>query len=285
MRIRSIFACGLGIAIFACSSDRSYSPPGTVLTDTRVSEDLAITAGMAATTSIDDQGEYLTNTGIAPNGAVLVPTASAPSAGAGVAPTKPVCTYGATAGLWFCAPFVNRRGLTVVWNIGYADQSGRPMQHYDSLATASIEYKFSSEGPVGNGTSISGIAHKSGEQTLSGLLGHEATRAWNGVAVSADTTIYNDVSGMRRYAGVQVDSVKGVVYVQPRAPGNYPLSGEIVRVANFLVTTSGNGSETRSISRIITTTFNGTAAVAIRIGAISCTLHLDKRTVDGCSGR
>lgn len=286
MRIRTIFACSLGIAISACSSDRSYSPPGTVLTDTRVSEDLAVTAGMAAASSIDDQGEYLNNTGIAPSGAVLVPTtATAPNGAAAVAQPKPVCTYGATSGLWSCAPFVSPRGLTTVWTIRYSDKSGKGMQRYDSLATATIEYSFKSDGPVGDGTALSGMTHRTGEQALSGLLGNETTRAWNGAAVSVDTTTYSDASGMRRYVGVQVDSVKDVVYAQPHVPGSYPLSGRIVRAANFLVTTDENGSETRSVSRTITTTFNGTATVSIRIGALSCTLHLEKSAVDECSGR
>lgn len=262
MQIRMTLVCGLVIAATACSSDRSYSPPGTVLTDARVSEDVAVTAGIAAAASISDQAQYLDNAGVAP-----------------------ACTYAATAGLWTCAPFVNSQRLTVARSYAYFDQSGHPMQSYDSLTTERIEYKSKSDGAIGDGTMVIGMTHRSGEQTLSGLLGSETTRVWDGAGVSADTTSYNDASGTRRYAGVQLDSVKKVIYAQPRKPGSYPLSGEVVRIANYLVTAVGAGSETRSVSRTIVTTFNGTRTVPIRLGAISCTLHLDTRAVDGCSGR
>ena len=256
-----MLVCGVAIATTACSSDRSYSPPGTVLTNTRVSEDVAVTAGMTAAASIDDQAQYLDNSAV-----------------------SPACSYAAMSGLWTCASFINSHGLTVLRSYQYFDQAGHAMQFYDSLATEWIEYKSQSDGEIGDGTAVSGMTHRTGEQTLSGLLGRETTRAWDGAGVSADTTSYHDASGTRRYAGVQLDSVKKVIYAQPRRPGSYPLSGQIVRVANYLVTAVGDESETRSVSRTVVTTFNGTSAVPIRLGTVSCTLHLDTRAVDGCTG-
>jgi len=262
MRSRLTLVCSLAIAATACSSDRAYSPPGTVLTDVRVSEDVAVTAGLAASASIADEAQSPSDHG-----------------------TTTKCTYAATTGLWACAPNVNMQGLTATRTYQYFDRAGLPMQYYDSLATARIEYTSKSDGPIGNGTAVAGITHRTAAQTLSGLIGAETTREWDGFGVSADTVTYHDASGTRRYAGVQLDSVKKVVYAQPRLRGSYPVSGQIVRVANYLVTQQGDGSESRSVLRTIVTTFNGTATVPLRLGAIFCTLHLDTHAVDGCGGR
>lgn len=293
MRIRTTWIFGLAIGAAACASDRSLAPPGTVLTDAQVSADVAATAGLAAAGSIEDQGLYLDNAGVSPsvgtfarlgNISTGMPTPNADnSAPVSAAATRPNCSYSASAGFWACTPFVNSRGLTVIWSYGYFDGSGNAMQYFNSLTTERIEYKARSYGPVGDGITIAGMTHRTSEQTLSGLLGKETTRVWNGAGVSADTTNYEDGSGSRHYAGIEIDSVKRVVYAQPRTRGSYPLSGEVIRVAKYSVSSVGKSTETRSVSRTIVTTFNGTAAVPIRLGRMSCTLHLDTRKVDGCS--
>ena len=277
----------------ACSSDRAYAPPGTVLTDAQVSKDIAATAGLAAAGSIEDQGVYLDIAGVSPSlntfgqlGSISTrtPTPNADNSAPPAAAVKPSCTYAASAGRWTCAPFVNARGLTVLWSYAYFDASGHPMQRYNSLTTEKIEYDSQLDGPVGDGTAFIGVTHRKVNQALSGLLGKEATRVWNGWGVSADTTSHHSATVSRSYAGIELDSVKSVVYAQPRTPGSYPLSGQVVRIAHYSVTAVGKATETRSVSRTIVTTFNGTATVPIRVGLMSCTLHLDTRKVDGCTG-
>jgi hypothetical protein len=296
MRVGTVWICGIaGLAGLAagCSSDRAYAPPGTILTDAQVSADIAATAGMAAAGSIEDQGDYLSTTGVAPslgtygqigNVSARPPAPSAENS-APAATTKPVCTFSAASGRWTCAPFINGRGLTVLWSYAYFDANGKATEQYSPLTTERVEYRTQSDGTIGNGNTFTGVTHRKVNQVLSGLIGKEVTRVWNGAGVSADTTNYHDSTGARHYAGVELDSVKSVIYVQPRTPGSYPLSGQIVRVANYSATASGKASETRSVSRTVVTTFNGTSAVPIRVGSVTCTLHLDTRTVDGCSRR
>ncbi len=293
MRIRTICTFGLATVAMACSSDRAYAPPGTVLTDAQVSEDVATEAGLAAAGSIEDQGMYFDNTGVSPSLNTFAQLGHLdtrpPSPGADNSPpattAHPTCTYAASAGRWTCAPFVNARGLTVLWSYAYFDASGHAMQRFNSLTTEKIENASQLDGPVGDGTTLIGVTHRKSIQILSGLSGNEATRVWNGAGVSADTTSYHGANGSRHYAGIELDSVKSVVYAQPRNPGTYPLSGQVVRVANYTATSVGKTTEHRSVSRTVVTTFNGTAAVPIRSGVISCTLHLDTRKVDACSGR
>lgn len=284
--MRTGLICTIAILAVAlgCSSDRSYAPPGTVLTDAQVSADVASSAGLAVASSIDDQAHYLDHAGISAG----VSTFSTPSPSGGTPATdgtKPLCNYSAAAGRWTCAPFVNGRGLTVLWSYAYSDAAGKPMEKYDALATEKIDYRSQLSGPVGDGTSFVGVTHRTSEQTSSGLTGKETTRVWNGVGVSGDTVSYHDASGgSRRYAGVEIDSIKAVTYSQPRTVGSYPLSGQLVRVARYTVTASGKSTETRSVSRTVVTTFDGSADVPIRLGSMSCTLHLATRKVDGCAG-
>lgn len=296
MRIRTTrtfcVAAGIIAGAIACSSDRAYAPPGTVLTDAQVSADVAATAGLAVVGSIEDQGDYLSNTGVSPSintfaslgnvstGAPAPNTDNSPAA----AQPKPECAYGTATERWTCLPFVNSRGLTVLWSYAYFDASGTAMEQYNPVTTERVEYASQLDGPVGDGSTFTGVTHRKVNQVLSGLTGTEVTRVWNGAGVSADTTNYHSASGSRHYAGIELDSVKSVVYSHPRLPGSYPLSGEMVRIANYSATAAGKSTETRSVSRTIVTTFNGTATVLIRSGSVSCTLHLDTRKVDACSG-
>lgn len=292
MRIRNCWIFGLAGVAAACSSDRTYAPPGTMLTDAQVSADVAATAGMAAAGSVEEQGHYFDYVGVSPSvntfaqlGHVSsgMPVPSADNSAPTTTPVKPVCAYVSSTGRWMCAPYVNSRGLTVLSSYAYFDASGHPMQRYSSVTTERIEYKSQLDGPVGDGTTLTGVTHRTGHQVLSGLSAKETTHVWNGAGVSADTTYHHDAAGSRHYAGIELDSVKNVVYLQPRMPGTYPLSGQVVRVANYSVTAVGKATETRSVSRTAVTTFNGTAAVPIRLGTMSCTLHLDTRKVDGCT--
>ncbi|MDQ2889232.1 MAG: hypothetical protein M3R65_01585 [Gemmatimonadota bacterium] len=290
MRIRTIGFLGFVAATAGCSSDRAYAPPGTVLTDAQVSSDIAATAGMAAATSLAEQTDFLGGAGVSPSMNTfgpLIPTGQTqPVPGASTAPApaaaRPACTYTAKTGAWNCASFVNAHGQTVTMSYAYMDASGGAMQQYSATLTERIIYNSQLDGPVGDGATLTGTTHRKQQQILSGLSGKEVTRIWNGSGVSSDTTDYHTPSVSRHYVGAEVDSLKNVVYPQPRTAGSYPLSGEIVRVANYTATAVGKTTESRSVSRTVLTTFNGTANVTVKTGHVTCTLHLDTRKVDGC---
>lgn len=258
------------VLLAACSSDRSYAPPGTVLTDARVSIDVAANAGVAMAGELQDQSDYVAQAGLASG-----------AEGQSATHAGPTCTLDPASSRWSCAPFVDENGLTTTRSFTYFDAHGVPMAQYDTTTTARIDYRTTVVGPIGDNVHVYGMTHRTSDQTASGLLGAETTRVWDGVGVSADTVTFRDSSGTRRYAGVRVDTLRALTWPQPRQRGAFPLSGQTIQVANFTVT-SQPSNETRSVMRRVVTTYNGTATASIDAGHVTCMLHLDTHSVDGC---
>ena len=267
-RVTALFAAILSTTTLACNSDRAYAPPDTVLTDQQVSRDVAVSEGEATAAALS----------------VLERSAGVTGITAALAPDNPPgsnCTY--ASGEWTCAPVIER-GLSVVRAYSYRDSAGQPMQLFDPLKTATANFKVSINGIVIRDTSFSGVVHRTQNITVSGLLGAETTRVWRGVGTSADTNTHRGFNSIRRYSGKSIDSLKAVVFPQPRSAGSYPLQGSTVRIVSYNVTSNGRSTERRSIDRRVVTTFNGTAEARLESGSVVCTLHLDTHRVDNCSG-
>jgi hypothetical protein len=274
-RIALVLAGVAAAAVVAgCNSDRSYAPPDTVLTDRQVSIDVANSVGEAIATDLQSLDDAASLSGV--TFSINIDQAR----GDGQTTTSP-CTY--AAGRWSCAG-VYANGLTFTRSYAYYDASGQPMQTLDNLKTASINYQLSVNGTYVRDTTFTGTTHRSRNVTVSGLLGAETTRRWDGYGASADTNTHHDAISTRRYTGKSTDSLKAVVYPQPRTHGSFPLSGSSIRTVNFTVTSTGRGIETRSVDRRVVTTYNGTALAKIQSGTVTCTLHLDTHQVDGCTG-
>ncbi len=156
------------------------------------------------------------------------------------------------------------------------------MGHFNALTTEKVNYQTEKHGPVGDGVKFSGVTHRTSNETMSRLLGTETTRTWDGAGLSADTVTYRDSTTTRHYAGIRLDTLKGVTYVHPRVAGTYPLSGQVVHVSNYSVISTGRTTETRSVSRRVVTTYNGTELARMQSGNVTCTLHLSTGKVDGC---
>ncbi len=267
-RVAAALAALLTSATLACNSDRAYAPPDTILTDLQVSRDVATSEGEATAAELTALERSASITGITRS----------------LSPDKPpgsTCSFASAD--WTCAP-VLERGLTVVRSYSYRDSLNQPMQMFDALKTASANFKVEINGVVSRDSTFSGVVHRAQNITVRGLLGDETTRRWSGVGTSADTNTHRDLTSTRRYAGKSIDSLKAVVYPQPRLPGSYPLRGTTVRVVSYNVTATGRSTERRSVDRRVVTTYNGTAEARIESGGIVCTLHLDTHRVDGCSG-
>jgi hypothetical protein len=269
----------LASGALACNSDRAYAPPDTVLTDQQVSRDVAVSEGEAVAADLSSLtnsagmvgGGFSVQTGFARGGSFDLFSSSAGD-----------CSYNGTR--WNCVPSTEN-GLTVVRSYAFYDAAHQPMKVRDELTTASVNFQLSVNGTITRDTTFSGAVHRTRNITIAGLLGVETTRRWYGFGASADTNTHRSALTTRTYAGTAVDSLKAVVYPQPMTATSYPLSGTMVRVVNYLVTSRGrNGTEQRSVNRRVVTTYNGTAAVQIQTGSVTCTLHLDTHTVDGCSG-
>lgn len=277
-----IFSLATLGGLAACSSDRTSAPAGTVLTDAQVSADLAVSGGRATAADLQDRDEYLVGAGVLADHTGDPPLPHADGSAPSSSTPAPTCSYSTTTGRWTCAPFTNSRGLTITQSYEFFDATGAPMQHFSGTNTAKINYQTEKHGPVGDGAKFTGITHRTGNQTTSGLLGIETTRVWDGAGVSVDTNTYRDSVTVRHYAGVRLDTVKALTFAHPRLPGAYPLSGQTVQVANYTVTSTGKSTETRSVSRRVVTAYNGTALAKIQSGNTMCTLHLDTGKVDDC---
>jgi hypothetical protein len=256
-----MFAIVIAAGIVACNSDRAYAPPDTILTDQQVSRDVAVSEGDAAASDLVSLGN------------------SANMAAASLSAAE--CAYG--SGRWTCAP-VMENNLTIVRSYAFFDAAGQPMKVRDDLTTSSVNFQLSVNGTVARDTTFSGVVHRTRNMTVSGLLGNETTRRWDGFGASADTNTHRSALTTRTYAGRSVDSLKAVVFAQPRTPSSYPLSGTMVRSVAYLVTSVGRGNERRSVDRRVVITYNGTENVQLQSGSVTCTLHLDTHKVDNCSG-
>lgn len=175
---------------------------------------------------------------------------------------------------------------TAARTVTYFDAAGATMAAYDPGLTASVRYETrfdgarSGSGPEG---SFSTAVHRERVRTVSGLAGAETERTWNGTGAATDTSTHTGPRTTRVYTKTVRDTATNVVVRLPRSSNPYPISGQVVHTVAGKVVVTGARSETREVSRRVVVTFNGTAAVPIRVGSASCTLHLDTRRVDGCS--
>ena len=278
LRASALFPILVASGVFACNSDRAYAPPDTILTDRQVSQDVAISEGEAAATDLSSLGNSANLIG----GAFSIQTSDPAGGSLDIrSSTSSDCTY--VSGRWTCAP-VTENGLTIVRSYAFFDATGQPMKIRDDITTASVNFQFSMNGTVSRDTTFSGVVHRNRNMTVSGLLGNETTRRWDGFGASADTNTHRSALTTRTYAGRSIDSLRAVIFPQPRTPTSYPLSGTMVRSVSYMVTSTGRGTERRSVDRRAVITYNGTANVQVKSGTVTCTLHLDTHRVDNCTG-
>ena len=187
------------------------------------------------------------------------------------------CSFNADALVYSCAK--TGEGRSVLKSYQFLDASGAPMEKFVRGTTESIHYLVKSDESAvkDNGSSVS---HSLRDVTVSGFLG--PNRIWNGFGSSADTSTHREELTTRRYAGLSVDTLKAVTFVDERATHPYPLSGVAIRVVDYAVVSTGTQAETTSVHKRVVVTFNGTADVPISLGDYSCVLHLDTHKVDGC---
>jgi len=111
---------------------------------------------------------------------------------------------------------------------------------------------------------------------VSGLLGEETERTWNGTGSSAkNASVVSDATGDRSYSFSASSIITDVVIPVPRGSG-WPLSGTIERTvtAEWVV-----GEETRERMRTVLVEFNGTHLVPITVNGELFTLNLETREI------
>jgi len=187
------------------------------------------------------------------------------------------CSFDAASLIYSCAKSAG--GKTVVKSYQFRDASGKAMEKFIRGATESIHYLVRTDASESKDKSSS-VSHSLRDLTLSGFLG--ANRIWNGFGSNADTSARRAELSSRRYAGVSVDTLKAITFIDERAAHPYPWSGVAIKVVDYTVVSTGKQTETTTVHKRVVVTFNGTADVPISLGDYSCVLHLDTRKVDGC---
>ncbi len=112
--------------------------------------------------------------------------------------------------------------------------------------------------------------------TVSGLLGEEIERTWNGTGSSAKAAVVvSDENGERSYNFSATSVITDVVIPVPRGSG-WPLSGQIERT---VTAERVDGDEVQTRTRNVVVEFNGTHLVPIWINGELFTLNLETREI------
>lgn len=274
--VATLAATAAVVTLAACGD--ATAPASPSLSDAQIAADVAATAGDAIAGAVLDLGDDQTAAGLTASVADLS-TTDAAAAVTG-------CPYDAASQTHVCSR-VTERGLEVTRTYQFRDAAATPMQNYDAANTASIYFTHAADGTVtattATGVTWTGATHRSGQRTVTGLLGDETQRVWNGTGETHDTTDYAGTGGTRHYAGASTETTRDVVMALPRASFPYPQSGTITRTTQLTLTITGTRDVTKTVSRTIVATFNGTALVPIRVNDVTCTLNLDTHKVTGCS--
>ena len=169
--------------------------------------------------------------------------------------------------------------FSVSRSITFYDENGDEMDQFDPLLTASVHIVSSVSGTRSRSSdrgSIEVTVNRDRDVTISGLLGEETERQWDGTgSASENRVLTTDANGTREYDMSESVTIDAVVIPVPRGSG-YPLSGTITRT---LTLTRSNGEETFTRERTVSVTFNGTRYVTITIDGEEFTLDLETREI------
>ncbi len=163
--------------------------------------------------------------------------------------------------------------------VTFYDEDSTEMDAFDPLLTSYIHMLFEMAGSrsrTGDGGTITQSVSRSRDMTISGLLGEETTRTWNGTGSSAKAAVVvSDANGERSYNFSATSIITDVVIPVPRGSG-WPLSGTIERTINVEIIF---GDEVRERSRVVLVEFNGTHLVPITVNGELFTLNLETREI------
>jgi hypothetical protein len=269
----------LAVGAVACSSDL-MGPPA--IDDAQINADVAATSGDAVASEISS---FSDNIGAAGSFTMVAPSYSVTSVNgtsgqASFDAISPTCSF--AAGRYTCSA-ATERGLNVTRSFAFYDAAGQPLQVFDSTKVESVNFQAQIDGSFQRDLVWTAGVHRTRNNTVSGLISMKPQRKWNGVGSGADTVSHIGLDGIRTLAGHAVDTVTNVVMPGKAATSQIPLSGTVVVVADYTASLQGaTGTVSKQVTRRVVVTFNGTVTPTLQVGNLTCTLHLDTHTVDGC---
>lgn len=163
----------------------------------------------------------------------------------------------------------NAEGLEVVQDVTFYDASGAAQAEYDEQTTASVTIVSSFSGTMERGP-LSRTVDRSRDFVVTGLLGAETSRVWNGTSKGSSdgSRVVDDVVQSR---GVTYSSViENVIIADPREPGSWPLGG-VIRT-----TMDVTGRESPGVHNAVVT-FDGSQFASVEIDGVATTVDLATR--------
>ena len=160
--------------------------------------------------------------------------------------------------------------------VTFYDAAGGEQTAYDALTTDVIHILHDVEGAVTrDGWTVN--VERERDKTVSGLVGTETHRTWNGTGSEHVSRSGFTLQGEERsYDAVGAFTYTDVVVPIPGSVPRYPVSGTITR--SLTVTLTGpNGTRTRTVD--VVTTFNGTSTATAVVNGV--TREIDLTTRDG----
>lgn len=162
--------------------------------------------------------------------------------------------------------------------VEYFDVDGLEQASYDALETASIHSLLELSGTITReGLEIS--LDRTRDMWVTGLEGEETERTWNGTGSddrSRMRILDNDVTRTYDMSGTLL--VTDVVRALPRSENPWPLSGSITRNVTIEIVNGPDGD--RTVTRVVTITFNGTQFVTMMVNDVEYEIDLSQRGRD-----
>jgi len=172
-------------------------------------------------------------------------------------------------------PFASEAEFSRTRTRTFLDESGAEMDRYDALLTASINTLTETVGQGSRGDLVVTLSRLR-DMTVSGLLGEETERVWNGTGTDDRSRVRtSDEEGTRSYVLTGSTTTTDVVRAVDREAQPWPLSGTIARAITVEVTNGPNGDETRTVDALLT--FDGTQFVTLIVNGEEFEIDLAER--------
>jgi hypothetical protein len=198
-----------------------------------------------------------------------------PSFGPGFGDMNPAnCVYNPLTQRLACVP-VTRRELVITRSYKFWDTNNEVQQAYDALLTAKANINTTIVGEH-EGENWSASIDRFRDMTVTGLVGTETQRTWNGNGEDHLSRSRHNEAGERTYTIVCTVQVVNVVVPVPNGSGDrFPISGTITRQCT--VTFDGGPHDGQTVQRTAVITFNGTQTATLTIGGRTFDIDLKLR--------
>jgi hypothetical protein len=254
-------ALALTLGLLAACGDEPTAPTVSLIDETALTGDAAITAGHAMAVLVEDLVEHedwaATSHGATGDASSIRTTATL---------GRTTRCYDAAGALINCLPFTPVRTI-VTDGFYHATRSSQPVD--------------------GSTVAWSGTMHHTMNDTTTRVFTGttETSRVHTGIEIGHDTTTFIDGLFKRVVAETAIDSVQAVTFPVPRQTRPAPVSGSIVRhVAAHVTIARENRSASHDFTRRVEVVFPADADgnVTLKIDATTCRLNLIRKTVSNC---